>query len=275
MTKKFTILGGSGFIGTNLARYLRSRGNEVLTPARADLPHVLSTENLGHVIYAIGMTGNFRLHPRETIEAQVDVLTTCLSCAKNFDSWLYLSSTRVYSNLPKGETGREDSLLPVAPSADSLYDLSKLLGESFCLAQSNPHIRAVRLSNVYGIDQSAHTFLGAVMDEAISSASAMIGESPDSSKDYVSIEDVVAMIEKIAVSGKHRLYNLASGHNIMHKDLADAIIASGYHVSFAEGGATRTFPPVDITRLKEEFGYAPASLLSDVLHLLSDRKELS
>src|SRR5579863_10465781 len=98
---RFTIFGGSGFIGRHLSEYLRHQGMEVNTPGRgSDVPR---GEKLGHVIYAIGLTGNFRQRPDAAIEAHVCLLQRMFSQA-DFDSWLYLSSTRVYGT--HGTTGR-------------------------------------------------------------------------------------------------------------------------------------------------------------------------
>src|SRR5580692_8093898 len=147
---KFTVLGGSGFIGGHMATHLRARGYEVDVPPRDTA--LLYGRNLGHVIYAIGLTGNFRQRPYDAIEAHVNVACRVLQNT-SFDSFLYLSSTRVYGGLPADVAGSEETPLDVQPSADSLYDLSKLLGESVCMNVTAPAVRVVRLSNVYGRGQ--------------------------------------------------------------------------------------------------------------------------
>ena len=50
-----------------------------------------------------------------------------------------------------------------------------------------------------------------------------IEESPLSSKDYIHISDVVELIEKIALSGRHTVYNVASGRNTKHSEIAEMI----------------------------------------------------
>ena len=54
----WTVLGASGAIGRRLVGYLRQTGHVVYTPERGD-PGVW-TRPLGHVIYAIGLTADFR-----------------------------------------------------------------------------------------------------------------------------------------------------------------------------------------------------------------------
>ena len=149
----FTIFGASGFIGSNLTAHLYSKGYSVVTPKRKEL--LDPQESLGHVVYAIGMTGNFHSRPVETIDAHVNVLSKFLKKYK-YESWLYLSSTRLYG-LSEGLYSEEDKI-NVFPGKDSIYDISKLLGESLCLSTQRPDVRIARLSNVYGVGQSSSTF---------------------------------------------------------------------------------------------------------------------
>jgi nucleoside-diphosphate-sugar epimerase len=259
---KFTILGGGGFIGSRLARYLRARGDDVIVPARDT--QSLAGAALGHVIYAIGMTGNFRAHPEQAVEAHVTALGRLMAGAR-YDSWLYLSSTRVYGGLPADAAAAEDSAVPVRPGADSLYDISKLLGESMCLGRDEAGMRVARLSNVYGAGQSRHTFLGSIAATLRQDGTVSIGETADSAKDYVSIDDVMALLPEIAVRGRERIYNVASGENVSHGALAAAIAACGHgDVTFAQGARRRTYPRIAIDRIRDEFGFSPRRVIDDI-----------
>src|SRR5919197_813364 len=66
---RVTVLGASGFIGGHLAKHFRALGYECLTPGRNE-PSLYETD-LGDVIYAIGLTADFRQRPLDTIEAHV------------------------------------------------------------------------------------------------------------------------------------------------------------------------------------------------------------
>jgi nucleoside-diphosphate-sugar epimerase len=269
---KFTILGGAGFIGSALARHLKAQGHDVETPPRDALN--LRGKNLGHVIYAIGLTGDFRARLRETVEAHVTLLQKFLE-ESVFDSWLYLSSARVYGGLPGNVVATEYAPVSVLPGADAVYDLSKLLGESICLAKDRPAVRVARLSNVYGAGQSEHTFLGSIIRDLRQKGNVVIGESADSGKDYVSLDDVVSLLEKIALQGCARLYNVASGHIVTHGQLADAIHCCGFKAEFAEDAPTRRFPPIDTARIAREFGWKPRSVLADLPSLVRLNKSAS
>jgi nucleoside-diphosphate-sugar epimerase len=263
----FTILGGTGFIGSHLATRLRQNGHDVRLTRRDEIA-ALAGQRLGHVVYAIGLTGDFRERLYDTVDAHVGLLSRLLR-EVSYDSWLYLSSTRVYGGLPPDAPASEVSPLPIVPSADSVYDLSKLLGEALCLGTKNPSVRVARLSNVYGRDQSRHTFLGAVLEEIRSTGAATIRDSPESSKDYVAIDDVTTVLEQIALSGRHRLYNVASGAPVRAAELGRWLGELGHRVLFSGAPQPRVFPPVDISRMTNEFGFKPRALRDDLPSLLA------
>jgi nucleoside-diphosphate-sugar epimerase len=262
----FTVFGGSGFVGKSLVDYLTRKGHDVFVPVRND--EGLMGLDLGHVIYAIGLTGDFRARPFDTVEAHVGVLSRLLQSSR-FDSWLYLSSARVYGRLGENSLAQEDMQIPVFPDSDGLYDVSKLLGEALCLAQSNPRIRIARLSNVYGHNQSEHTFLAAVLNELKNTGKVVIQEAPESSKDYISLVDIPPLLEEIALSGRERIYNVASGRVVTHGELASKLsqLTCGT-VLFEENAPCRVFPKIDISRVANEFAYTPRLLFNDIIELL-------
>ncbi|QKE38618.1 NAD-dependent epimerase/dehydratase family protein [Ferrovum myxofaciens] len=258
---KFTIFGGHGFVGSALCDHLRRQGHEVFIPTR-DATDTIGCE-LGHVIYAIGLTSDFRTRPIDTINAHVCLLPRLL-CSTLFDSWLYLSSTRVYAGLA-AEPAREDAPLMVVPNADGIYNLSKLTGEAVCLSQISRHMRIARLANVYGYNQAKETFLGSLLDDIANGREPLIREAPTSSKDYISLEDVCWLLERIALGGKHRIYNVASGVQVSHAELARVLgEKSSNVVTFTKGTSHRSLPQIDITRITSEFGFRPRRLSDEL-----------
>lgn len=254
----FTVLGASGFVGSSLVERLRRDGFTVATPSREELSS--GGKNAGHVVYCIGFTGNFRAHLPETVDAHVTQLKHCLS-SFDFSSFLFLSSTRVYG-AAKGvsETG-EDCPIRVTPSADSVYDLSKLLGEALCLSREERTVRVARLSNVVGQGMSRHTFLGSILEDLNWGRNVTINETEDSSKDYIAIDDVVDVLTRIATEGKSRVYNVASGRPFSHAALAHALQGlSESRIAFAPGAPCRAFPQIDAGRIRTEFGIEPRGI---------------
>lgn len=269
---KFTVLGASGFIGGHLVRHLRARGHEVEAIRRDDLPK-LSDRNLGHVICAVGLTGNFRQRPADAIEAHA-LLAARLLAHLNFDSFLYMSSTRVYGGLSAGAFAAEQVTLRLKPSAEALYELTKLVGESLCLAHPSPTVRVVRLSNVVGPEIGESTFIGALTMEALRTGSAVIHDHPESAKDYIMVEDAVAALECVATNGKERLYNIAAGLNVSCAEVASVLAANGYEVKFSgRTSLPRVFPKIDVSRIRCEFGLSPASFKFGFASLIRSRKQ--
>jgi nucleoside-diphosphate-sugar epimerase len=260
-----------------MVRHLRAAGQPVYAPRRA-VPGVFD-HDLGHVIYAIGLTADFRSRPIDTIEAHVSALAEVLRCAR-FESLTYLSSTRVYGGATHGH---EDGPLVANPcDPGDLYNLSKMAGEALCLSQPDSSVRVARLANVFGTDMDANAqpsqnFLAALVREATDRGTVVLRSAPDSAKDYVAIEDATRALHRIALDGQHRLYNVASGVNTTNADIAAALrAATGCLVKVADGAPCITFPLIDVTRIGTLFPsddpWMPASVLDRLPEIVSARR---
>jgi nucleoside-diphosphate-sugar epimerase len=168
----------------------------------------------------------------------------------------------------------EEQPLTLRHTPDALYDLSKLLGEVACSASPRKAVRVARLSNVYGADQSTATFLGTVLADIRRGDVVTIREAPLSSKDYISVDDVVILLTRIALDGRKSIYNVASGTAVTHAEIAEKLAAIGCaRIDFAPGGVTRCFPLIDTRRVVTEFSFVPRSLLDDLPMLLRQGAE--
>ena len=96
----FTVLGADGFLGRVVVRHLRAAGHNVLAAGRDQ--GIPFHRPLGTAIYCIGLTSDFRVRPLDSARAHVSVLVDCLENAE-FDSLLYLSSTRIYAGAGRGD----------------------------------------------------------------------------------------------------------------------------------------------------------------------------
>lgn len=259
MRADFTVLGAGGRIGQALVAHLSTTAT-VQAIDRPALPAFLASSlDAGHVISCIGLTGDFRARPLDTAEAHVG-LTARILARGGFQSFLYLSSTRVYAN---ATTTREDAALTVLPAdASHLYNLTKLGGEALCLSDPRPSVRVARLSNVTHDRPDPDTFLGQLMREGHETGRVVLRQDARSAKDYIACADVVALLPRIAAEGRHRLYNLAAGRNVSHATIA-ALLRDhhGWTIDFAPDAPVVHFPPIDMVRLIGEF--SPA--LSDPL----------
>lgn len=265
----FTVLGAGGFIGSQLATSLNaSEGAAVYAPPRQDVAGIseeVFERDLGHVFYCIGLTANFRERPFDAVEAHVCLLRRLLERGR-FESITYLSSTRVYEG---AATTHESAILQVSPGTPGhLYNLSKLMGESLCLAGGR-RAKVVRLSNVFGGNVRQDNFITQVMKEAADTGRVQFLTASESAKDYVSVSDVVRWLPQIALRGAHTIYNVASGKNTNNAEIASLLEQKGIAVSFAENAPEWSFPVIDTSRLTLEFGGAQSSLTCEFDNLLS------
>ncbi len=264
----FTVLGARGFIGSALVAWLESQGHVVHAVTRASLTALLSARRpAGHVIDCIGLTGDFLTRPIDTAEAHVGLVARCLA-ELSFDSFLLLSSTRVYMHA--GSTQEDAALVSRPGDPSELYNLTKLAGEALCLADSRAAVRVVRLSNVYGVGMPTETFLGQVLHEGSETGAVTLHNGPASAKDYVSLTAVVRLLPAIAVQARARVYNLAAGCNTSHGTIAALLHElAGWTITFAPAAPTICFPPIDTTRLDAEFGPTLSKLSAELPTLLA------
>ena len=247
---KFSIFGASGFIGSHLCEYLAREGHDVVPILRGSFP--AKHANVGHAIYCIGLTADLSTQLVETTTAHVSLIADIVE-NQRFDSLVYLSTTRVYMG---SQTSDEDAPLLVRPSdVKHVYILSKLTGEAVCLARG---FRVARLSNVLGPRDHSERFIASLLKDAENTGRVVFRTSPQSAKDYIDIGDACRLVVDIALRGQRQIYNVASGTAIDNRTIARMLAEqTGAQVSFAPSSPTISFPPIDISRVKTEFGFCP------------------
>jgi nucleoside-diphosphate-sugar epimerase len=261
MSAPFTVLGGAGHIGSRLCRWLSAHSVPFSAPGR-DEP--LPRESLGHVIYAIGLTADFRERPLDAITAHVSRLVSLLETAR-FESLLYLSSTRVYQYSPRTE---EEVPLEVNPTRpQDVYNISKIMGESACLSgRPGPASSAWPTCTVR--DPSGN-FLPSIIHDALRRGRVVLNTGLGSEKDYVSIDEIIPLLIAIAREGRERAYNVASGHNTSHRQIVRIVQEeTGCRVEVQPGSPDVAFPRIAIERIRGEFGFAPSRLSDDLPGLI-------
>jgi nucleoside-diphosphate-sugar epimerase len=260
---RVTVLGASGFIGSRLTTALKRRGFEVVTPPRdADL----GDHDLGLVFFCIGLTGDAPRRPHATVAAHVGKVADVLSTGR-FDQLVYLSSARLYLG---AQRGRETEKLQIDPAdRGRLFNVSKLAGEMLVLESGRG--RVARLSNVYGADWASENFLPTILRSACGTGILTLLDAADSAKDYIHVDDAVDALMHIALDGRHDLYNVASGRNVTHGELAAEVRRlTGCRVEVAPQPRTVVFPAIDTSRLTAEFPFAPRHVLDDMGWLVDE-----
>ena len=266
MLMQYTVLGAEGFIGSHVTRRLQARQIPYQAYTHDALDHL--DKPLGHVLYCIGLTADFRQRPFDTVEAHVHVLSQVLRRG-HFESLTYLSSTRVYQG--SASTRETEPLILNVLDPGDLFNASKLLGESLCLWGGRRNVRIVRVSNVVGPRRDHNVFLDQVLHEAFSAGEVVFHTAPESCKDFIHVEDVVSGLLHVAAEGRESIYNLAAGVNISNRWIADILSSHfGIHARYAPEAREWSFAPIDISRLKTEFGFQPRPFQDYIADYITD-----
>ena len=210
------------------------------------------------MFYCVGLTADFRTRPMDAVEAHVGLLQRVLREAR-FERLVYLSSTRVY--LGATDTFEDQPLHVVAQDPDDLYKLSKLTGESLALNSGRPCVIA-RLSNVVGGEAgNADSFVYSLLKDA-AQGRVVLRSNPQTAKDYIHIDDVVALLQRVAQDSKQRTYNFASGMQITHAQWLQRIAqVTGCEVEVVPSATNQAYLPIHIGRIRDEFDFQPQGVL--------------
>jgi UDP-glucose 4-epimerase len=253
---KALITGGAGFIGSNLARALLARGDEVrvldnfstgrrgnvveierdIDIVEGDLRSFERVHNAVRGVDVIYHQGALPSVPRSiqdplttnavNIEGTLNVLLAARDAGVG--RVVTASSSSVYGSsgsLPRVESAPVD---PIAP-----YAVAKLAAERYCVSFARVYEQletvSLRYFNVFGPHQDPHSQYAAVIPLFI--ATVLAGEpvpiygDGEQSRDFTYVENVVganiAAAEAAGVSG--RVFNVATGQPLSVNRLADMI----------------------------------------------------
>jgi len=255
-----TVLGSSGFVGSQVVKDLEAKKLEFHAPERNEK---LIDKNLGDVIYCIGLTSDFRAKPHETITAHVSYLNELIQ-NNTFTSLTYLSSTRMYIHNTQTQEDASISINPKDPF--DLYNSSKLTGELLALNCGRKNVKVARLSNVFGADFNSDNFVTSITKDALINNKVVLRTTPQSSKDYISVLDVSEMLIRLAKVEKSGIYNVAAGYNVTNKAILDKLQAlTDCEIEFDAKAETIIFPEITNAKLVAEINFKPErTLLSEL-----------
>ncbi|QBH97931.1 NAD(P)-dependent oxidoreductase [Limnobaculum zhutongyuii] len=268
----FTIVGSSGFIGSEIKRRLINTNVMVWTPARDELSEVFSRD-LGTVIYCAGY-GDCSNSPFDVLNANTTFLAEILEKA-SFKHLIYISSTRVYmGNISSHES---TDLTVCSDDQRRLFNLTKLVSEELCL-KSKRNVTILRPSNVYGIALNSPLFLPQITKDAILKKEINFYVSPMYAKDYVSVHDVANVCCFFAFNQDKSqiIYNVAAGYNTTAEEISDLLQAeTGCNVIWHQmDRRDEIFPVTEINTLKLAYkDYMPRNVLSDIKFMVDDFKK--
>jgi UDP-glucose 4-epimerase len=303
---KVLVTGGAGFIGSNLVRALRERGDDVRvldnfsTGFRANLDGLDGVEIVEgelrsyervhnavrgvELVYHLGALGSVPRSVQDpltsnavNVEGTLNVLLAARD--EGIRRVVFASSTSVYGTEPPLPTREDERLDPISP-----YGVAKLAAERYCAAFSRVYEAfetvVLRYFNVYGPRQSPSSQYAAVIPLFIA---AIAGGEPvtiygdgEQSRDFTYVEDAVAATlaagEADGASG--HAFNVAGGRPARVNDVADTISR------LLDKPVERKLAPrrpgdirdsyADITAAREVLGYVPQIQLEEGLRRTID-----
>ena len=262
----YTVVGGNGFIGSEIVKHLHFLKKDVWIPERNESN--IFSKKLGTLIYCAG-NGECQLKPFEVLTANCLFLSQLLQHA-DFDRLIYVSSSRLYMN---GDGSDEMSDLIIRQDDNRrLFNLTKLVAEELCFKSGKP-FTIVRPSNVYGVALKSPLFLPSITRNAIVNGRVDMFVDKNYEKDYVSVVDVAKSIIKLSNNkdAEGKIINIASGANVSSEQIASMLIQyTNCVVNWHENNASKEiFPVTDISLLKEMIPeYKPHSVLSDLSDMI-------
>lgn len=286
------VTGGAGFIGSNLARELLSRGHQVavldnfstghlsnlddtdVTVVEGDLrsyERVAAAVNGVEVVFhqgALPSVPRSIQDPLTSTAVNVEGTLNVLLAARDAGvrRVVFASSSSVYGNAP-GMPRREDqALAPLAP-----YAVAKLAAEQYCMVANRVYgveTVALRYFNVFGERQDPLSGYAAVIPKFIRMM--LEGEAPtifgdgETSRDFTHIENVIqanlAAAEAPTAAG--RVLNVAIGTSHTLNQLVAILrdlLGSDLEPKYADprpGDVPESL--ADISLAKEIIGYSPS-----------------
>lgn len=243
---KILITGGTGFIGSHLANYLRSNNDvticdnnfrgkydEFLSNVKyieCDLTkeedyEKLETYDLIYHFAGINGTKNFYKIPYRVLETNTLININFINWCKKTDvkKVLFTSSSEVYASTPnkKIPTG-EDVILSVENIFNPRWSYagSKIMGE-LLFANSGINYCIVRPHNIYGPRMGYDHVIPEVITRVLSKENPFRIYGSDQTRSFCYISDAVVMLENIMNSSltDKKIINLGVNDEILIKDL--------------------------------------------------------
>lgn len=262
---KYTVIGGQGFIGSNIVSLIEKHGHEVWVPEKNS--EDVFNKPLGIVIYAAGH-GDCKNNPQKVFHSNLGYLIDVIEKG-TFDKFIYISSTRVYMNQ---ESSEENCDVTICHDDDrALFNLTKLTAENLVLSILDSAI-VVRPSNVYGLALNSTLFLPSIVRNAINNGHVDMYVPQNYSKDYVSVDNVADAIYRLSYSDQleERIYNIASGRNVSALEIAGILEKeTSCSITWHESSPNEHFSIVTLNNLNEIYDYRPSCVLKDLTDMIS------
>ncbi|HET7360958.1 MAG TPA: NAD(P)-dependent oxidoreductase, partial [Salinimicrobium sp.] len=270
------IFGGTGFIGSALETYLKSKGEEVQSVSRSGNRGSLGIDITNESDFSkIGFVPDVIVNCASIIPAQgkkssdphflKNLFLTNVIGGANIANWavkhkipqLINCSTLVVVKKPWPDPLSENAVnLPDGPHVG--YCMSKLSQEQImnqCVAGSATKLLNIRLSAVYGTGMLPNGLIFNLLNNLLSNKEIVLNDANRNTLDFINVVDVNKAIYAIAENGfEAQIMNLASGKPISVMDLAETLkrlTGSSSKILNKETNKPTSKSNIDVDRLKK------------------------
>ncbi len=272
MKSEILVTGASGFMGRYLVKALEARGHWV----RAHSSHqgdistcALPIEGASHVFHlaAKSFVPESWTNPQAFYSVNVMGTVNVLEHCRRNRTPLTLVSSYVYGQPKKLPVAEDHPLAALNP-----YGHSKILAEDlarFYEQHYGVRLIIVRPFNIYGPGQTPPFLIPLIVQQAIDpNASAIRLKDLRPRRDYLYVDDAVAMLVMTLNEGARGVYNLGSGESVSVADVAELVRqAAGTDKAIVSEGQPRPQEVMDvradISRAATELGWRPSTSLAE------------
>lgn len=282
---KYLILGGNGFIGTEIAKKLITDDQNDITILDkkinkeikckfiyGDLTHINTSKipcDFDVIINCASILGinNVMAHPYETLLINSSCAETGLKIAHNQSNlykYVYFSSSEVYGAHALGKTEDDPFIIGTSKETRWSYATSKVFGEQLTFAAAKKFkipVLVIRPFNIYGTTRGKAGAINALLHEAIEKHQVTITGNGEQQRAWCHISDFVnALLICINNCDKNEIFNIGNSNELYSinqiVDLIESIIKiklKRKYVSLSEDVIARS---PDITKA-QKIGYCP------------------
>ena len=295
--KKVLLIGGGGFIGTNLTEHLINNGADVCSVSRSFLSAYKAPtlkqltidftdeylmrshcEWADCVIYLAGNGGPVGSHNHiinGVSEGVVDTLGFIEQCAKSsVGQFIFISSGgTVYGDadtVPTPETAQLKPKSPYAINKVVIEHYLKLFDEIYAMS-----CVTLRVSNPYGPYQTGKKnqgVIGRFMDLSRKGEPIPVWGDGSVIRDFLYVDDLCEAIIKVtSYSGDCKIINVGSGYGLSLNEVIDVMRSQGLRVEIERKPSVSAVKSsvLDITLAKQELNWQPSKKLHDGIKYLA------
>jgi ADP-L-glycero-D-manno-heptose 6-epimerase len=221
---RILVTGHEGFIGKNVAQYLQSQGHEV--EGWEWEPGVLpSTEDYEWCIHLGAISSTTYTDVNQILEQNFEFSVRLAQICENFGTnFQYASSASVYG--PTTHFTENGPLLPQSPYAWSKYMFDRFINQY--INEFQIKIQGFRYFNVYGPGEEhkgeqASPYTKFTRQAKENNVITLFEDSENYKRDFVCVEDVCRVHEKMFDSAATGIFNIGTGTATSFETVASAI----------------------------------------------------